>query len=392
MNRQEVEEKLRECKCREYILQLPTSFGKTKIAIDLLNNFQSVNKILIVCPKLVLFQTWKDELIKWNKSELLNKVKFSTYVGLHNNIDNYDVLILDECHHITDRSIDIIKAYNFNYKICLSATIKKDSYFKLTQILSNPYFLKVSVKDAIEEDILPSPTIYLLPLILDDSEKQYQFIKNSKAKKVVECDYSERWKYIRDKNTKVIINCTAKEYITELDSQIEYYKNRYLQGRVGYIKNLWLQKAGERLKFLSKIKEPMILKIQEKLGNIRTLTFCSDIAQTERLGKNAINSKSGNSSDILNLFNKGEINHITACNMLNEGINLVNCRVGIWGYINASEIMTVQRIGRILRHKKPIIIIPYYLGTREQELVQDILETVDKKCIKVISNLNNLKL
>ena len=78
--------------------------------------------------------------------------------------------------------------------------------------------------------------------------------------------------------------------------------------------------------------------------------------------------------------------------MLNEGINLVNCRVGIWGYINASEIMTVQRIGRILRHKKPIIIIPYYLGTREQELVQDILETVDKKCIKVISNLNNLKL
>ena len=392
MNRQEVEEKLRECKSREYILQLPTSFGKTKIAIDLLNNFQSVNKILIVCPKLVLFQTWKDELIKWNKSELLNKVKFSTYVGLHNNIDNYDVLILDECHHITDRSIDIIKTYSFNYKICLSATIKKDSYFKLTQILSNPYFLKVSVKDAIEEDILPSPTIYLLPLILDDSKKQYQFIKNSKAKKVVECDYSERWKYIRDKNTKVIINCTAKEYITELDSQIEYYKNRYLQGRVGYIKNFWLQKAGERLKFLSKIKEPIIIKIQEKLGNTRTLTFCSDIAQTERLGKNAINSKSGNSSDILSLFNKGEINHITACNMLNEGINLVNCRVGIWGYINASEIMTVQRIGRILRHKKPIIIIPYYLGTREQELVQDILETVDKKCIKVISNLNNLKL
>lgn len=392
MNRQEVEEKLRECESREYILQLPTSFGKTKIAIDLLNNFQSVNKILIVCPKLVLFQTWKDELIKWNKSELLNKVKFSTYVGLHNNIDNYDVLILDECHHITDRSIDIIKTYSFNYKICLSATIKKDSYFRLTQILSNPYFLKVSVKDAIEEDILPSPTIYLLPLILDDSKKQYQFIKNSKAKKVVECNYSERWKYIRDKNTKVIINCTAKEYITELDSQIEYYKNRYLQGRVGYIKNFWLQKAGERLKFLSKIKEPMILKIQDKLGNTRTLTFCSDIAQTERLGKNAINSKSGNSSDILNLFNKGEINHITACNMLNEGINLVNCRVGIWGYINASEIMTVQRIGRILRHKKPIIIIPYYLGTREQELVQDILETVDKKCIKVISNLNNLKL
>lgn len=392
MNRQEVGEKLRECKSREYILQLPTSFGKTKIAIDLLNNFQSVNKILIVCPKLVLFQTWKDELIKWNKSELLNKVKFSTYVGLHNNIDNYDVLILDECHHITDRSIDIIKTYSFNYKICLSATIKKDSYFKLTQILSNPYFLKVSVKDAIEEDILPSPTIYLLPLTLDASKKQYQFIKNSKAKKVVGCNYSERWKYIRDKNTKVIINCTAKEYITELDSQIEYYKNRYLQGRVGYIKNFWLQKAGERLKFLSKIKEPMILKIQEKLGNTRTLTFCSDIAQTERLGKNAINSKSGNSSDILNLFNKGEINHITACNMLNEGINLVNCRVGIWGYINASEIMTVQRIGRILRHKKPIIIIPYYLGTREQELVQDILETVDKKCIKVISNLNNLKL
>ena len=77
--------------------------------------------------------------------------------------------------------------------------------------------------------------------------------------------------------------------------------------------------------------------------------------------------------------------------MCNEGINLVDCKIGIWAYMNASEIMSVQKLGRILRHKEPIAILPYYLGTREQELVQKFLENCDENNVKTISSVNDLK-
>lgn len=72
--------------------------------------------------------------------------------------------------------------------------------------------------------------------------------------------------------------------------------------------------------------------------------------------------------------------------MLNEGMNLVNCRVGIYANLNSSEIIVKQRLGRILRHKNPIIIIPYYKGTREEELVNKMLEDYNPELIKVINN------
>ena len=50
---------------------------------------------------------------------------------------------------------------------------------------------------------------------------------------------------------------------------------------------------------------------------------------------------------VLNTFNKGKIKHITACNMLHEGINLVNCKYGIFANINASEYIQIQRVGKL---------------------------------------------
>lgn len=71
-------------------------------------------------------------------------------------------------------------------------------------------------------------------------------------------------------------------------------------------------------------------------------------------------------------------------------VNLNNCRIGIFCNLNSSEIITKQRCGRLLRHKKPIIIIPYYMNTREEELVQKMLEEYDKELVKTIININEI--
>ena len=76
--------------------------------------------------------------------------------------------------------------------------------------------------------------------------------------------------------------------------------------------------------------------------------------------------------------------------MLNEGMNLVNCQVGIYNNLNSSEIIVKQRLGRILRHESPVIVIPYYKETREQELVEKMLENYNSELITTVNNIEDI--
>ena len=177
----------------------------------------------------------------------------------------------------------------------------------------------------------------------------------------------------------------------DLDSQIEWFKNKYMRSRNEAFKSRWLKLAGDRLKWLSNKKIGLLKQINTRLKEERVLTFCNNIEQTEVIG-NCINSKNKQSLITLEAFNNGEINHISAVNMLNEGCNLINCRVGIFGNLNSSEIIVIQRLGRLLRHKSPIIIIPYYKNTREEEIVVKMIENYNKDLIQVIKSVNDIKI
>ena len=78
--------------------------------------------------------------------------------------------------------------------------------------------------------------------------------------------------------------------------------------------------------------------------------------------------------------------------MINEGMNLTNCQIGIFNNINASEIISIQRVGRILRHSNPIIVIPYFINTREEELVKKMLENYNPELITKILDINELEI
>ena len=135
----------------------------------------------------------------------------------------------------------------------------------------------------------------------------------------------------------------------------------------------------------------MVKNILQILNKERTLTFCNSIEQCEKLGKYPIHSGKKELIENLNKFNTGEINHITGVNCLDEGINAVNLRVGIYANINASDIKILQRLGRILRHQKPVIIIPYYQGTREEEIVEKMKDNFNPEKIHIINYLNEIK-
>ena len=392
MTREEARDEILSIESPNILCELPTSFGKTKVALDLMSKrlpIKSGIRILIVVPRVVLKDNWKEEFIKWNMQAYLPFVEFVTYVSLPKMAGVWDMIIFDEAHHLSQRCREAIGSFNAKHCILLSATVGRELKKELITLFQDLYIYKVSTKQAIEDEILPDPRVYLIPLSLDNTKTTFEIVKNKSQKVELVIPYTQRFQYAKVKNRRIVIKCTQKQYYDDMSSMISWYKNKMFSE---VFKNLFLRKSGERLKWLSEQKSGYVKTLLDLLSNQRTLTFCNGIPQTEELGKYCINSKNKASEENLHKFNEGKVDHITACNMLDEGMNLTNCRVGVYAVLNSSDRMIKQKLGRLLRHPDPIIIIPYFQGTREEEIVGMMLEDYNPKLVTKITSLTELKL
>lgn len=362
-----IEQAIYDTPSKNYLIELPTGFGKTRIALNLIDILKP-SKILVVIPTLLLIKNWKDEIIKWKKD--ITKFEFTTYKSLEKHSGKWDMVIFDECHHMTENCLDTIsEIFNIEHSVMLSATVPKDVKDNINRVLPSRDF-RVSLQKAISENVLPDPKVKALQLVLDNTKVNCLIVKNKSKGNPITVEYKDRFKYSKIKNRRIEIKCTQKEYYDNLSNMISYMERLFITNPSNtFFKNRTFLLKGERLKWLSRQKTDIVKSILQKCDKFRTLTFCADIAHTEELGKYHINSKNKNSDEVLKAFNEGKINHITACKSLNEGANLVNCSIGIFAYLSSSSIIIVQRIGRLLRVKNPMIIIPYYKDTRDEEIV-----------------------
>ena len=382
MNREDILKEVLSLKGKNFLFEMATGVGKSRIAIEKIKTF-NIKTLLIVVPRNVLKQTWKNEINKWWKDNKLN-ISFTTYISFPKYVGKWDAIIYDECHHLSERCREVIPNFNCSHSLLLSATVNRELKKELSYCFNPLTQYKINLKEAIG-DILPDPKVFLIPLELDNKIKSETIYKNKNANgKLITIDYSQRWNY-KNVKTPLAIKCTEAQYNMDISNLIDWYKTKYMNTRNPIIKNIWLMKCNERLKWLSTRKTTIVYNILKKFKNKRTLVFCNSILQTEALGKYCINSQNRYASKYLQDFNDGKINHITACNVLNEGINLVNCQVGIYANINSSETIVAQRCGRLLRHPNPIIIIPYYKNTREEELMKKMLENYNPKLITTVS-------
>lgn len=364
-------------RCKYLILELATGYGKTKLAIDLVNHIcdrvynrdKMSTTILILVSKTVHKQTWRDEIKKWGgiKSD---SITIECYDSLKKYKDRtFDVIIADEAQHLSENRLNTLSTLHINEAfIGLSATIKR-SMRDLFTIYYKANIIKCDIKEAIADEVLPEPTVYLLPIELDNTKLKYKLNLFGRE-----------------------TTLTQRGYYNKMSDKIEWYKNKYMNTRNERLKTLWLSEAGKRLKWCSEQKESIVLELLNKFKRFRTLTFCNNIDQSKRLGEHNINSKNKDSIKNFDMFNDGLIDHITSVNILNESVNLLNCRIGIFCNLNSSEIITKQRCGRLLRHKSPVIIIPYLKGTREEELVIKMMLDFNEDYIIEVNNINDIKL
>ena len=383
------------------LLELPTGFGKSKLSIDLVSYLavtkykgEQVSMLLLVAKK-VHKTTWKAEFDKWGGINV-NTLTIECYESLKNyENSHFDIIVMDEVHHIgSDLRLDILSTIDYGNIIGLSATIPR----KLKSCLQTEYHAKVvscNVVKAIEDNVLPEPKIVLFPLQLDRVYPTEILEINPKAKgKVYQGTYKELWKYKR-RNLHALISCTQRQRVNEYNGDILRKKNLFLKTRQQFLKTQWLKiqwlmECDKRIKYLANLKNDIVLSILKMLKNSRTITFCKTIEQAEELCEYCIHSKNKDSDIIYKQFNDKKINHIASVNILNENANLVDCKYAIFANYSSSETIGPQRIGRSLRHKSPVIIMPYYENTREQEIMEDMIKDFSKDCIYTIHSVDEL--
>ena len=172
MNREEIRDRVLRSTSREVLCELPTGLGKSKIALDFMNSrlnfFKKKPSILVVVPRLVLIDNWKEEFQKWNYNSFLNCTEFVTYVSFPKKSGLYDLIIFDEAHHLSSRCRENLDNYRTNYVLLLSATVGRNMKGELKEVFPNLQTHHVNARKAIEEEILPDPKVYLLPLHLDN--------------------------------------------------------------------------------------------------------------------------------------------------------------------------------------------------------------------------------
>ena len=91
-------------------LGISMGVGKTRVAINhLKRNFHPFILVLVVVPKNSVKQSWLDELEKMGETDLLQHIRFSTYLSINKQDPKiYDIVYLDECHSLLETLSNVL--------------------------------------------------------------------------------------------------------------------------------------------------------------------------------------------------------------------------------------------------------------------------------------------
>jgi superfamily II DNA or RNA helicase len=337
-------------------LALATGVGKTLVGLTHLEeNISLLKNVLLVGPKKAVYTSWKDEAIKFNKSHLLNNVRFVTYLSLHKLDPNeFDIIYLDEAHSLLDSHREFLESYN-GIILGLTGTPPKYKNGEKGMLMREFYPIQYEylTDHAISDGILNDYKIIVHELTLDNVNKNVE--AGSKYKKF---------------------------FTTEL-ANYNYWTSRLetaTYGKSATICRIMRMKA--MMGYPSKEKYTQILMRSIKS---KTIVFANTQGQADLLCKHSFHSENDKSEENLKMFKEGQINVLSAVLQLSEGINIPKLKQGIILHAYGNERKAAQRIGRCLRlnpDETAMIHILCYKGTVDEKWVVDALASFDQSKIE----------
>jgi superfamily II DNA or RNA helicase len=339
-------------------LAVSMGVGKTLIGLKYIDHFQQENmnklNVLIVAPKLSIFDSWKSDAEKFNIN--IENADYSTYLSLNKlNPHNYDLVVLDECHSLLSSH----ETFLANYKgriLGLSGTPPRYSNSEKGQMVSKycPIMYTYYTDDAIDDSILNDYRIIVHKMPLNAAN-----------------------------NIPVTVKSKNTTFYTSEKKNYDYWTKRIMEAQT---------KKQEQIASVMRMRAMMDYKTKEVytknlLENIedKCIVFCNTQAQADRVFPYSVHSENPESETNLEMFKKDEIDVLSCVLQLNEGVNIPNLKAGIIMHAYGNERKASQRIGRLLRlnpKDKSTVHILCYKDTVDERWINEALKDLDSTKIK----------
>jgi superfamily II DNA or RNA helicase len=336
-------------------LGISVRVGKTLIGFNRFKVLKESNPkatALVVFPKKIVASSWVSEAKKFNMSNLLNNIAFTTYLSLKKQSLNYDIVFLDECHSLKYSHKSWLEKYD-GIIVGLTGTppLRKgeEKYEMVNEYC--PIIYEYKTKDAVNSKILNdySILVHLLPL----SEE-----KNIKVK--------DKW------------------WASENDTY-DYWTRRCdtaTSDKEAYIFRIMRMKS--MMTFPT--KENYTKKLLDKIDN-KCIIFANECLQADRIYKHSYHSNNPKSEKNLQDFQKGKITKLSCVEQLSEGVTIKDLKECIIMHSYSNNRKSAQRIGRLLGlipNETAKIHILCYKDTVDEKWVKNALNHLDSNKIKYI--------
>lgn len=341
---------------KRLICQWATGTGKSGVALDFIRNHPGATLILV--PEKDNIKNWYNEFDKFGVSTL--GVEIACYASIHKyEGTSWNLLVIDEAPHAdTDLKEYFFSTIRADHVLALGAYLRDEEKETLKRIYGDFTTWTINLKSSINAGFIPCPTVCVIHMNLDNRNRRY---------------YS-RYGMV-----------TALEAYEEIDSQVKNAVKAYNNNPTEWAKITMQRKGAERKRVLGQLKEDSVARVCEALRqrNKRFLCFCSTIDSAQKLGGElAYTSQTPKSQKILERFNNHEIDQLYVVGKLIEGQNLKDIECGILGSVGASNRITIQSIGRIMRSDNPIIYVPVIDNTKDESFLYTVTNNVPKEYIK----------
>ena len=328
---------------------LGTGVGKTLVGLNHIErNTTALMKVLVVAPKKSIFQSWKDDAVKFGMDDLLDRMVFTTYLSLNkHNPTDYNAVYLDEAHSLLDSHRGFLQLYKGKI-LGLTGTPPKRGYSEKGKLVQEfcPVVYTFKADDAIENGILNDYQIIVHKLHLSQSKQYTAMMKN-------------------------------RSYLTSEYDNYNYWSRRIDLGS-GNMHMLRVMRMKAMMEYPT--KENYTKKLMDSIPT-KCIVFANTQVQADRLCSDSYHSNNKNSEENLQKFKDGEINKLSTVLQLNEGVNIPNLKQGIIMHAYGNERKASQRIGRLLRlnpDDKAIVHILCYVDTIDEKWVTEALESFDQ--------------
>jgi superfamily II DNA or RNA helicase len=339
-------------------LGISMGVGKTLIGLKYLEHYYNegpFKRALVVAPKLSIFESWKDDAVKFDiNPDILDRIEFSTYLSLHKlNPHFYDIVVLDECHSLLSTHTTFLEPF-LGRILGLTGTPPRYDRSEKGMMVQRycPVLYKYITDDAVGDEILNDYRIIVHKMPLSDKQNQP----------------------VKGKNGNTFYTSEKRSY--------DYWTRRIMEAQ---------SKKQEQIASVMRMRVMMDFKTKEKyakdlLDEIedKCIVFCNTQAQADRVCSYSVHSENPNADNNLQMFKDGEINELSCVMQLNEGVNIPNLKAGIIMHAYGNERKSNQRIGRLLRlnpDETAIVHILCYKDTVDDRWVNEALKDLDPKKI-----------